>query len=111
MADTYKRLNTTRTFTSGTATTIYTVPGATTALIRKILISNNGTVSGTVKLHHVESGGAADATNVILPTVTLSANEHCVDEAPFAMSTGDIIKAVGDGTNAITINVYGIEVA
>jgi len=108
MADTYKRLNTTRTFTSATALTIYTASSA--VIVRRISISNNGGSSGTAKLHHVESGGSADSTNVILPTTTLAPNEHGVDDAPFAMASGDFIACVGNGTNAINISVYGLEV-
>lgn len=110
MADTYKRLARTSS-SSATATTVYTVPGATTTLVRKIHISNNSGTAGTVKIHHVESGGSADATNVILPTVTLGNNEQGIDDAPFAMEDGDTIQIIADGTNAITINVYGLEIA
>lgn len=108
--DTYKRLNTTRSFTSGTALTIYTVPASTTTLVKKMVISNNGGSTGTAKIHHVQSGGSADATNVILPTTSLASNEHGVDDAPFAMAAGDFIAVVGDGTNAINISIYGLEV-
>ncbi len=111
MADVYKRLNTTRSFSSGSGTTIYTVPAATTALIRKVQVSNNGTSTATAKLHHVPSGGSADATNVILPTTTMGPNEHGADDAQFAMATGDTIVAYGDGSNTVTINIYGLEVS
>lgn len=109
MPDSFKRLNTVRTFSSGAGSVIYTVPGSTTGLVRKIQISNNGTAAATVKLHHVESGGAADGTNVILPTTVLGVNEHGENDAPFAMAAGDSIRAYGDGTNAVTINIYGLE--
>jgi|SRR5688572_5009362 len=113
MPDVYKRLNTTRTFTSAASagTQIYPVPASTTALVKKVVISNNGGATGTVKLHHVQSGGSADSTNVILPTTSLAPNEYGVDDAPFAMSAGDEIRAVGDGTNAISISIYGLEVS
>lgn len=111
MPDTYKRLNTVRSFSSAAVTTIYTVPALTTALIRKIQVSNNGTNSGTVKLMHVESGGTPDSTHVILPTTPLGVNEGGMDDEPFAMSAGDTIRAVGDGVNDITIHIYGMEVA
>ena len=110
MADTYKRLNTTRTFTSAAATTIYTAPALTTVLVKKIVISNNGGAPGTAKIHHVQSGGSADSSNVILPTTTIGINEHGDDDAPFAMAAGDFISVVGDGTNAINISIYGLEV-
>jgi len=109
MADTYKRVARTSSSAAG-ATTVYTVPGATTALVKKIHLSNNSGVSGTVKLHHVESGGSADGTNVILPTVTLGNNEQAIDDGPFVMETGDTLQILADGTNAITINVYAAEV-
>ena len=113
MADVYKRINTVFTFTASASTgvLIYTVPALTTALVKKVVISNNGAASGTAKLHHVASAGSADATNVILPTTTLAINEHGVDDAPFAMAAGDMIRAVGDGTNAIAISIYGLEVS
>ena len=111
MTDTYKRLNTTRAFSSGTALTIYTVPAATVTLVKKITVSNNAGATATAKIHHVQSGGSADATNVILPTTSLATNEHGVDDAPFAMATGDFIAVVGDGTNVVNISIYGLEVS
>lgn len=116
MAETYKRLNTTRAFTASASpyTTIYTVPALTTALVKKIVVSNNSGSSATAKLWHIPSGtaaSAADNTHIILPTTTLAANEHGVDDGPFAMAAGDLIVAQGDGTNAINISIYGLEVS
>lgn len=113
MADTYKRLNTTRAFTASTSpyTTIFTATAAT--LVKKVVLSNNGGVSATAKLWHIPSGtaaSAADNTHVILPTTALGAGEHGADDGPFAMATGDLIVAQGDGTNAVNISVYGLEV-
>lgn len=110
MADTYKRLARTSS-SAAAATTIYTVPGATTTIVKKIVVSNNSGTAGTVKLHHVESGGSADATNVILPTTTLGDQEHGTDDGAFVMETGDFLQIIADGANAITISVYGLEVA
>ncbi len=111
MPDTYKRLNTVRTFSSATVTTIYTVPASTTALIKKLVVSNNGGSVASIKLHHVQSGGTTDNTHVILPTTSMASNESGVDDAPFAMAAGDFITAIGDGTNAVNISIYGLEVS
>ena len=110
MADTYKRLAQ-GTFTSGTATTLYTVPGATTTIVKKIVISNNGGANATAKLHHVVSAGSATASNVILPTVALAVNEHGVDDGTFVMETGETIRGVGDATNAVSYSIYGLEIS
>lgn len=104
MADVYKRLNTVQTVTSS-GTVVYTVPGSTTALIKKIVVSNNAAPTATVKIYH---GTAADA-NVILPTTTLLQNEYGVDDAPFALSAGEVITV--DGTGTVNIQVYGLEVS
>ena len=113
MTDVYKQLATTRTFFTSAGTTVYTVPALTTALVKKVIVSNNTALSGTVKLHHVPSAGSASALNVILPTTALAANEHGVDDAPFAMAAGDFIVAVGDNTagHDINISIYGLEVS
>lgn len=111
MPDTYKRVNTVRSFNSATATTIYTVPALTTTLVKKIVISNNGGSTATAKLHHVQSGGTTDNTHVILPTTSMASNESGVDDAPFAMAAGDFITAIGDGTNTVNISIYALEVS
>lgn len=116
MPHTYKRLNTTRAFTASGSpyTTIYTVPAATTTIVKKVIISNNSGATATAKLWHIPSGtaaSAADNTHVILPTTTLGDGEHGGDPEPFAMETGDLIVGQGDGTNAINISIYGLEVS
>lgn len=110
MTDTFKRLAQ-GTFSSGTATTLYTVPGATSTLIKKVVVSNNSGTAGTVKLHHVASGGSATSDNVIVPTTPLGNNEHGVDSDPFVMETGETLRGVGDGTNAISYTIYGLEIS
>lgn len=111
MTDVFKRLNTTLTFTSATAATIYTVPGSTSTIVKKIVVSNNGGTSALAKIYHVPTGSSAGVSNIILPATTLGSNEYGVDDAPFAMAAGDFIAVAGDGTNAISISIYGLEIS
>jgi hypothetical protein len=113
MADNYKRLAR-ASFFIATTTTVYGPVGAgVTTLVKKIQVSNNSVLSGTVKIHHVQSGGVADATNVILPTTTLGPNEQGTDDATFVMETGDTLQVFGDGTagHVISISAYGLELS
>jgi len=110
MADTYKRLAQTNTAAAG-PTTVYTVPAATTAIVRKVVVLNPGVSAATVTLHHVEDGGSAGNDTLILPSTALQAGEHGVDEAPFVMEEGDFIAVQTDGTNSVTVHVYGLEIA
>ena len=109
MADAYKRLAQTSSAATG-PTTIYTATGVT-AVVRKIQVINQSGAQATIKLHHVENSGSADATTVILPTVTLENNEHGIDDTPFVMEAGDFIQMEADGTNAITVQLYGLEIS
>jgi len=110
MADSYKRLAQ-GTFSSGTATTLYTVPAASTAIVKKIVLSNNSGAAATVKLHHVPDAGSPTSSNVILPTTTMQNNEHGSDEGVFVMETGETIRGIGDGTNAISYTIYGLVIS
>lgn len=110
MADAYKRIVRTS-FSSATAATVYTVPGSTTTQVGKIVVSNDSGTTGTAKIHHVESGGSPDATNIIIPEKTIADNEHIVDDASFIMETGDTIQVIGDGTQVMSISAYGIEMS
>lgn len=109
MADAYKRLAQVSSAAVG-PTTIYTATGVT-AIVKKIILANNSGAAGTIKLHHVESGGSADTTTVILPTTSMGNNEHGADDAPFVMEAGDFLQMEADGTHAITVQVYGLEVS
>ena len=111
MADLYKRLNTVYAFTSASGTTIYTVPGGMTTIVRKIVITNNSGNDALAKIRHKPSSVTATDDHNILAEVLLSDLDSGMDDAPFAMSAGDALVGYGDGSNAISISVYGMEIS
>jgi hypothetical protein len=91
---------------TGSTDTLYTVPGATSALVKHMSIVNTSTISGsTVKLWH---DGSANV-NLIMPAVTIAAGEWAEFEGTITMETGDTLKAEAQSANIITITVHGVE--
>ena len=56
---------------SGSQTTLYTVPAATTGIVKTIIITNTTATDATVELWHVDSGGSVGDTNKILDDFTV----------------------------------------
>ena len=109
MTNTFKRLAVPAAISSASATTVYTVPAATSAQLGGVSVVNQSGASGTIKIHHVESGGSADATNCVLDTTTLSDGDNGWLLDGLIMTAAETLQVFADGTNAISISVYGLE--
>lgn len=103
MADTPKKLAQ-MTLTGGNDT-LYTVPAATSALIKHIRVVNFSGADKTVKLWH---DGTTDA-NIILPAVNVVAGGWGEFDGAILMETGDTLVALGSAASGITVTVYGVE--
>ena len=105
MTDTLKRL------AQGTlpssAGTLYTVPGATSTIVKKITLANP---TGTDRTARLTNGGTADA-NVILPAVTIPAGGFAEWEGSMTLAAADTISGVASAATAITYSIYGDEVS
>lgn len=109
MANTFKRLATPAAVSSATATTVYTVPAGASTQIGGISVVNQSGASGTIKIHHVEDGGSASAANCVLDETTMADGDRGWLLEGLIMSANETIQVLADGTNAISINVYGLE--
>ena len=101
MTETVKKLA--QLILTGGVDTLYTVPGATSALIKTISVVNIGGVAQSVKIW--QSGSADD--NVILPQIILASGEFANYGGVLTLAATDTIEAEGD--TGITITMEGVE--
>lgn len=106
MTDTYKKLYQGQLGTSASA--IYTVPGATEAIISSIVIVNCDNVSThTVDLF---TDGSAEA-NRILPTTTLEAGERITLNERMTLAAASTINGKADAGSEVTVTIFGLEIS
>lgn len=107
MADTARRLYGPAQLAAAAAT-VYTVPGATTTILRYIRVTNT---TGTDRTVTMSIGSDAAATR-IFSAVTVLANGGAIDWAGFIpMSAGEVVQAYASAATALTIVIAGVEVA
>lgn len=90
-----------------TATTVYTVPALTQAVIKHIVITNPTASDATVKLWR---SGVTDPY-VILPTVTIVAGGFAEWEGSQTMEAAATLKAISGTNLALSIEVDGLEIS
>jgi len=108
MANTYKLLGQNNPGT--TATSIYTVPSATSAVISSIVICNTSAAAKTFRIHVVAtSGTTAATTNAIAYDNAIPANETIVLTAGLTLATLYSIKTYASTTDVV-FTVFGQEI-
>ena len=104
MADAFKKLA--QVVLGTTPSTLYTVPGATEAIVKHIRMVNTSGSDTTVKLWH---DGSADG-NVILPAVTVKAGGWAEFDGALLMEAADTLQGEAGAVTSITVTAYGDEV-
>lgn len=105
MADTAKRLGGPDDIPNSEVT-LYTVPGATTAIIRNIHIANTTGTAATIKM----SIGADAAGTRILGDLSIPANGTYDWSGFMVLAAAETLRATGGTNNALTATVSGVEV-
>lgn len=95
---------------AASATTVYTVPASTTAVMRSFTLCNTDSVSHVVTIHLVASGDTAAAKNTIFKQISLLANQTLEDDALRVLLTGDFISIFADLANVVSFRADGSEV-
>lgn len=93
--------------------TYYTVPAATTAIVKEIILCNTDIVVRTVDVHFIPPGGTAAVANLILDgsaNASLQAGETKMFNLSSVLPTGYFIQAVASSAAVVSMNVSGIEV-
>lgn len=103
-AETYKKLAQVR--LQAAATTIYTAPANTYAIIRAMLITN---VSGTQTSVQMWQSGTGDA-NKILGGTTLQIGEYGTYDGAIALSPGETLSGSCLQNDGVTVTVEGVEI-
>lgn len=104
MADTLKRLAGPTLLPTG-ETTLYTVPGGTTATILSIHVGNNDSVARTLKL-----GIGADAAGTrFVPNTSIDPTESYDWDGKLVMAAGETLRATPSANNVLTATVSGVE--
>lgn len=91
------------------ATTIYTVPAASTAIVKNISVSQVMSGPTNFRVHLVSSGGTAGIGNALIYDWTLQANEPFNDLYFQPMSASGFIAVLGSNSGS-TIVIGGVEI-
>lgn len=105
MADTAKRLFGPALLTNAAATK-YTVPAATTAIIRNIHIANTTGTAATFTM----SIGADAAGTELFTAVSIAANTTVILPVFLVMAAAEILQAYSGTTSALNLTLSGVEV-
>ncbi len=93
-----------------TGTTLYTVPAATSAIIKNIVMTNTTGNEATLNLHVVPSGGLAQSSNRILSTYPVPANGVAVLDCSIVMPTASFLYGLNATPGAVVLTVSGVEI-
>ena len=109
MATTYKVLG--QSNPSATiATTLYTVPAATSAIVSTITVCNQATTAATYRIAVRINGAALTAAQYIAYDVSLPANASDTLTLGVTLGAADVIS-VYSSSATMSFNAYGSEIA
>jgi hypothetical protein len=110
MANTYKVLGQAAP-TSVTATTVYTVPAATSAVISSIVICNRDSTTQTYRLAVRPAGASLTSQHYLCYDMPITAKDTHTLTLGITLATTDVITIYSTAaTAAMVINVFGSEV-
>lgn len=95
-----------------TATTAYTVPSSTEAVVSTIAVANLAGTAATFRIFVQKSAEVGSATNkqYIAYDVTVGALDTTTITIGITLATGDVIKVYASTAN-IAFNIFGSEIA
>ena len=103
-------------FLGSSVATYYTVPSSPDNAITRVtgvILANTDTSARTVRVHNVDDGASAAASNAILYDVSVAANTTlalCFGDGVWIMTKNMTVQALADSANKVTITLCGDEV-
>lgn len=88
----------------------YTVPVATSTILKEIILCNTDTAVRTVTLHIIASAGSSGVLNTILNAINIQPNETKIFSLSTLMPTGTFIQAKASSAAVVSIFASGVEV-
>lgn len=92
-----------------TATTLYTVPSATSAVASTLTICNQG-ISTTVRVAVRPAGASLASLHYIMYEVPVASNDTLFLTIGVSLATTDVVTVYA-GTANVSFNLYGTEIA
>ena len=89
---------------------IFTVGGATTYRVFKIVVCNTGTANLTFRLHHVDSGGSSAASNALFYDAPLAGKQTLEFGDGLVFETGQMLRGLASAASTISVTVVGVSV-
>jgi hypothetical protein len=109
MPQTLKILGQTAILAAGS--TVYTVPTATTAIIKEIIFCNTSTDSAKVSVNFIKSGDTSGVKNSILKDSVLISNETQVFSMSSFLDAGTVVKVSADTDQVVGVTISGVEMS
>ena len=109
MATTYKVLGQSNPAAT-TATTLYTVPAATSTVVSTVVIANQAATAATFRISVRPAGAAQTNAMYIAYDVTVGANDSTALTLGLTLATTDVITVYASSAT-VSFNAYGSEIA
>lgn len=93
------------------ATTIYTVPASTTAIIKTILICNTSSSTRSYRIFFNNSGATYNATNAIMYDIPILPNTTNSIEDFMPLNGSGASIGVSGSTTDVNFTVFGVEIS
>ena len=91
-----------------TTTTLYSVPGSTSAVVSTLSICNQG-ISGTIRVAVRPAGAVLSAKHYILYDASINANDSLFFTLGISLATTDVITVYASNAG-MSFNLYGTEI-
>ena len=109
MATTYKVLGQVNP-SATTATTLYTVPGATSAVVSTISVCNQAGTAATFRIAVRPAGASLAAEHYIVYGATVPASDSTMITVGLTLATTDVVTIYASSAT-LSFNAYGSEIA
>lgn len=97
---------------AATDVTLYTVPGGTQAQISKLIVVNVAAVQAVTTVWlRVNNAAKTNAQIVIYPgSGTIPVGKRGIYTDAWTLNAGDVVTVQSDTANALTFNLFGVEI-
>jgi len=93
-----------------TATDVYTVPSATSAVVSTIVIANRAATAGTFRLSVRPAGAAQANKHYVAYDIAIAANDSTTLTLGITLGAADVITAYCSSDN-MSVNAFGTEIS
>ena len=109
MATTYKVLGQVNP-SATTATTLYTVPSATSTVVSTVVVCNQAATAATFRIAIRPAGATLAAIHYVAYDVTVGANDSTALTLGLTLATTDVVTVYASSAT-VSFNAYGSEIA